>query len=47
MVERGDLKVKRLSLLLIQLVQRKGDSWQESRGRHLKSCVCPLTWLFT
>ena len=32
MVERGDLKVKRLSLLLIQLVQRKGDSWQESRA---------------
>ena len=25
----------RISLLLIQLVQRKGDSWQESGGRHL------------
>ena len=38
MMERRHLEVERLPLLLIQLVQREGDSRQESGGRHLKDC---------
>ena len=38
MMERRHLKVERLPLLLIQLVQREGDSRQESGGSHLEDC---------
>jgi len=38
-MERRHLEVERLPLLLIQLVQREGDSRQESGGRHLVGVV--------
>ena len=41
MVEWGHLQVKGLPLLLIQLVQWKGDSREESRGRYLREELPP------